>query len=243
MILPSATTPSSEKLDALRDALAATDRLVAPSNFLAETVAAFGVPAESIEQCRNGIRVERFEETELDPDRPLRVGYAGRVTERKGVHLLADAASRVEGAELRVFGAFDPESEDYHARLAELAGDDATFRGWYADRATPYREMDVLVLPSVWYENSPLVIQEAFASGVPVVTGDVGGMAELVRDGRDGLTFPVGDADALADRLGRLAGNPGLVADLREGVTEPKRLRDHAREIADLYADCVGREE
>ncbi|MFC4449629.1 glycosyltransferase family 4 protein [Halorussus aquaticus] len=226
--------------DALRDALSATDRLVAPSRFLRETFVAFGASPERVEQCRNGIRVERFEDTGFDPDSRLRVGYAGRVTERKGVHLLAAAAGEVEGADLHVFGRFDPESDDYHARLAALADGETTFHGWYADRATPYREMDVLVLPSVWYENSPLVIQEAFASGVPVVTADVGGMAELVRDGEDGLTVPVGDADGLRDALSRLARNPDLVADLREGVTEPKRLRDHAGEIADLYAECVG---
>jgi len=233
----------------LRDALSAADQLVAPSAFLRETFEAFSTPPDAIETCRNGIRAERFEDTGFDPETPLKVGYAGRITERKGVHLLADAAGHVEGLDLHVFGAFDPESDAYHDRLVELVksdegrGDDRrvadTFHGWYADRTTPYREVDVLVLPSVWYENSPLVIQEAFASGVPVVTADVGGMAELVTDGEDGLTFAVGDADALADRLRRLAENPGLVADLREGVTEPKRLRDHAREVADLYAECV----
>ncbi|NEU56564.1 glycosyltransferase family 4 protein [Halorussus sp. MSC15.2] len=229
--------------EALREALSATNRLVAPSRFLRDTFVAFGASAERVEQCRNGIRVERFEDTGFDPDSRLRIGYAGRVTERKGVHLLAAAAGEVEAADLHIFGRFDPESDDYHARLAATADEATTFHGWYADRATPYREMDVLVLPSVWYENSPLVIQEAFASGVPVVTADVGGMAELVRDGEDGLTFPVGDADGLRDALSRLARNADLVADLRDGVTEPKRLRDHAAEIADLYADCVGASE
>ena len=58
--------------------------------------------------------------------------------------------------------------------------------------------VDVLVLPSVWLENSPLVIKEAFAAGVPVVTSDLGGMAELVRRDVDGLLFEPGNADALA---------------------------------------------
>ncbi|WP_435179280.1 glycosyltransferase family 4 protein [Halorussus sp. AFM4] len=225
----------------LRDALAATDRLVAPSAFLRETFARYAPPGATVEHRRNGIRVDRFADAGFDPETPLRVGYAGRITERKGVHLLVAAAEQVESADLRVFGAFDPETEPYHARLADRAGESTAFRGWYADRPDPYREMDVLVLPSVWYENSPLVVQEAFASGVPVVTADVGGMAELVTDGEDGLTFPVGDADALADRLRRLARNPDLVADLREGVSEPTRLDDHAGALADLYADCVGR--
>lgn len=242
---------SVERRDArLREARSATDRLVAPSAFLRETFVEHGTPPEAIEQIRNGIRVERFEDSGFDPDGPLRVGYAGRITERKGVHLLVAAAREVEEVELHVFGRFEPRSDEYHARLAELArsassekraGDATTFHGWYADRPDPYREMDVLVLPSIWYENSPLVIQEAFAAGVPVVTADAGGMAELVEDGEDGLTFPVGDADALADRLALLARNPELVADLRDGVSEPERLRDHAEEIANLYDECLAR--
>ena len=235
----SAVASVSRRDDALRAALSATDRLVAPSAFLRETFIEYGTPPEKIEQCRNGIRVEQFEDTSFDPDGPLRVGYAGRITERKGVHLLVEAASKVENVDLHVFGKFDRASEEYHARLAELAGEAATFHGWYADQSEPYRLVDVFVLPSIWYENSPLVIQEAFAAGVPVVTADVGGMAELVQDGEDGLTFSVGDADALADALGRLAADPALVVDLRDGVTEPKRLRDHARELVDLYVDCT----
>lgn len=224
----------------LRRALAATDRLLAPSDFLRETFVEFGTPPDRIEQCRNGIEVDRFEDTGFDPDGPLRVGYAGRITERKGVHLPVEAVREVPDAELHVFGRFDPESDPYHARLAAAAGDRTTFHGWYADRPTPYREVDVLVLSSVWYENSPLVIQEAFASGVPAVTADAGGMAELVADGEDGLTFPIGDADALASALTRLADDPSLVADLRAGVEEPKRLADHAAEIEALYAEVRG---
>lgn len=225
----------------LRRALEATDQLVAPSDFLRETFVEFGTAPDRIERCRNGIEVGRFEDTGFDPDGPLRVGYAGRITERKGVHLLVEAIREVPDAELHVFGRFDPESNPYHARLAAAAGDRTTFRGWYADRPTPYREVDALVLPSVWYENSPLVIQEAFASGVPVVTADAGGMAELVADGEDGLTFLTGDADALAAELRRLAADPSLVADLRAGVEEPKPLADHAAEIEAVYADARGR--
>lgn len=239
----STRTSVERRENALGDALSATDRLVAPSAFLRETFVEYGRAPEDIVQRENGIRVDRFEDAGFDPDGPLRVGYAGRITERKGVHLLVDAASEVGGVDLHVFGRFDPTSEDYHARLADMAAGEATFHGRYADRATPYREMDVLVLPSVWYENNPLVILEAFASGLPVVTADVGGMAELVDDGENGLTFQVGDSAALADTLARLAADPDLVADLRDGVTEPKRLVDHAREIADLYAECVAQGE
>ncbi|MFC7157352.1 glycosyltransferase family 4 protein [Halomarina halobia] len=222
---------------ALRRALSAADRLISPSAFLRDRFVAFGVPPAHVVQRRNGILVDRFEDTGFDGP-PVRIGYAGRIAPEKGVHLLLEAFSDLDGdATLEVFGGFDPDGDDYHARLA-AAGDGVSFHGRYDDPATPYRAMDVFVLPAVWYENSPLVIQEAHASGVPVVTADVGGMAELVTDGVDGATFAVGDADALADALARLVRDPARLERLRDGVREPKRLADHADDLLALYADC-----
>ena len=66
-------------------------------------------------------------------------------------------------------------------------------------------DVDVLVVPSMWIENAPFIIREAFAAGVPVIASDLGGMAEMVRDGVDGLLFPPGDARSLAACLRRLS--------------------------------------
>lgn len=252
----------------LRRALETADRLVAPSAFLRETFVRYGFDPAHVVHCRNGIDVDRFADSGFDPSTPLAVGYAGRIAPEKGVRLLVEAFDGLDGdATLEVFGAFDPTGNAFHRRLTEAAGggarpgrtgatgsgsrpertaataDRVRFHGRYDDPARPYREMDVLVLPSVWYENSPLVVQEAFAAGVPVVTADVGGMAELVNHGEDGLTFAVEDADALRAALQRLVDDPGLVERLRDGVAEPTRLSDHAEELLGVYDDCrAGRE-
>ena len=63
------------------------------------------------------------------------------------------------------------------------------------------RQVDVVLVPSIWWENSPLVIQEALRNGVPILCSDIGGMAEKVRDGIDGMHFPMGNPVALAQRL------------------------------------------
>lgn len=230
--------PVERRRNKLSEALAATDLLISPSAFLRETFVEYGTDPDDIVIRRNGIAVKRFEDTGFAQAEPLRFGYAGRIAESKGVHLLLEAFRRVEGdVRLDVFGAFDPD-RSYHSRLARSADDRVRFHGRYDDTASPYRTMDVLVLPSLWYENSPLVIQEAFASGVPVVTGDVGGMAELVADGRDGLTFEVGNADSLAETLRTLAESPERVERLRRGVEKPKSLDEHAAEIERVYARC-----
>ena len=99
--------------------------------------------------------------------------------------------------------------------------------------------VDVLVLPSVWLENSPLVIKEAFAAGVPVVTSDLGGMAEQVRPEIDGLVFEPGNADALASQLRRLQTEPGLLERLGAGIRPPMTIEQDAAALRCLYSDLI----
>ena len=96
--------------------------------------------------------------------------------------------------------------------------------------------LDALVLPSVWLENSPLAIEEAFAGGVPVIASDLGGMAESVRHEVDGLRFPAGDADALSRCLRRLIDEPGLNSHrLRAGIREPLSIAVDAAQTLARY--------
>jgi glycosyltransferase involved in cell wall biosynthesis len=80
-----------------------------------------------------------------------------------------------------------------------------------ADIQQIYQDADIAIVPSVWYENYPLVLHEALACHVPVLTSNVGGMAEKVKDGINGFTFRVGDASHLAERIKELLNNPSLL--------------------------------
>ena len=93
----------------------------------------------------------------------------------------------------------------------------------------------MLVVPSVWYENMPLTIWEAFRNGVPVVTSDFGGMAEAVRDGQSGLLFPRGDARALAAGLGRLAADRTLLARLARGRPDVPDMGPIVDRLLEVY--------
>jgi glycosyltransferase involved in cell wall biosynthesis len=94
---------------------------------------------------------------------------------------------------------------------------------------------DVTLVPSQGYETGPLVVLESFAAGVPVVGSALGGIAELVRDGIDGLLLPTGSVAAWRDALARLASSATERARLRAGVRPARTVAQAANEMAVLY--------
>ena len=146
-------------------------------------------------------------------------------------------------AVLHIHGEFTPESDEHHARLAELAGDNVVFHGRFDNQrlAEIYSELDVLVVPSLWFENSPITIHEAHLLRTPVVASGIGGMAEYVRDGVDGLHFPVGDAGALARVLRRFVDEPGLIGELSRDFPRVKTIEENAREMEYRYRALCAR--
>src|SRR5439155_13116428 len=104
--------------------------------------------------------------------------------------------------------------------LLEQTREAVTLVGRYDHDELPrlMADTDWVVVPSLWWENSPLVIQEAFHHGRPVLCSDIGGMAEKVKDGVNGLHFKAGDAGSLARTLAHAADSPDLWGRLRSGI-------------------------
>jgi glycosyltransferase involved in cell wall biosynthesis len=94
---------------------------------------------------------------------------------------------------------------------------------------------DWVVMPSVWWENAPLVIQEAFLHRRPVIASAIGGMAEMVKDGVNGLLVPPDDPIALAAAMRRAATEPGLWRRLKAGIATPITVAQAARAHLALY--------
>ncbi len=234
---------------AARQVMRTIDLFVAPSRAIAREFEALGVPADRL-------RVSGYGMAPLAPPPRaarhgrLRLGYVGTITWHKGVHVLLDAARRLppDQYELVVFGGLDV-FPDYAAALQRQGdGLPIAWKGAFdPDRAAEaYAQIDVLVVPSIWLENSPLVIHEALMAGVPVVGARIGGIPELVDHERNGLLYNPSSADALAAALGRLVNDPALVARLVEGVGRglpAKSLAEDAREWDAIYMRVAARRE
>ncbi len=193
--------------------LALVDEFIAPSQFLAARMIEWGLPAERVRVEANVVTPRRVDA----PARrtraagPLVVGYFGQISALKGVDVLLDAAALLYEAgrrdiEFAIFGspARQPAGllDDLPARLAARLPN-VRVRGAYVPEQVDglMAGVDVVCVPSVWWENAPTVMAEARRNGVPVVCSDLGGMAEMAGEGD--LLFRVGVAADLADVIVR----------------------------------------
>jgi len=232
------------------------DAFVAPSEFLRQRYIAWGIAPERIHVIENGQADEAPLDTPPginDSTRRRRFGFFGQVNPYKGLDLLLDALTRLSPAEraglvLEINCAqLEHQTPALQARIDRLVRpliDDGcvVWRGPYRPEELRRRlaAVDWVVVPSIWWENSPLVIQEAFSAGRPVLCSDIGGMAEKVRHDVDGLHVPVADAHAWGHRLRDCAGPAGAAtwARLRAGIRRPPTHAAVARAHLGLAASA-----
>lgn len=217
-------------------------RLLVTSRFMRERLVENGVSAERMEQVSFGI--DTAWAASLVPRRlqsPLRIGFIGAIARHKGLHVLVEAFRQLgagKHARLEVYGRLDfapPYGDQVRSLAAETS--EIEFRGTF-----PHQEigrvlsgLDVLVIPSVWYENTPLVLWMALAARVPVIVSDMGGLVEIIRDGENGLVVPCGDPEALAAALDHCRRDPELLPRLARQIAPVKTIQTYADELLARY--------
>lgn len=185
------------------------DRVVTPSRFYFDKFREYGWPAEQLAYVPNFVQVDAFE-TAFEPGDYF--VYIGRLSYEKGIATLVEAASRA-GVRLVVVG--DGPLRETLRRDAESRRAPIHFTGYQSGDALRawVRNARALVLPSEWYENAPISVLEAYASGKPVVGARIGGIPELIAPEETGWLFDSGGVGELADLLARLAAaDDGIIA-------------------------------
>lgn len=218
-------------------------QFIAPCRFMRDRFVAFGIAGERIAVADYGFDAVPFQSTRRTPGGgPLRVGFLGSLMISKGPHVLLESISRLphDALSVTIYGAHTPYHGDdsYRDRLAPLvAQPNVTMHGPipHSDVSKALASLDVLVVPSIWPENSPLVIHEAFLAGVPVIASDVGGVPELVTHEINGLLFRAGDVDDLARALQRVAADRNLLQKLREGIPPVRSIETDVQELRAMY--------
>jgi glycosyltransferase involved in cell wall biosynthesis len=230
------------RLGVAREVFRTIELFVAPSHALADEFRRLGVPDTRLAVSALGFARLAVPRAPA-PDGCLRIGYVGTIARHKGVHVLVDAVQRLPRGRFTLAIHGDPGvSPDYVAAVTTRArGFPVTLPGAFepARAGEIYAGLDVLVVPSLWPENSPLVIREAFMAGVAVVAARVGGIPELIDDGRTGLLVEPGSTRALAGALSRLIDEPALLARFSAARPPIKSITDDALEWDERYRAVV----
>jgi glycosyltransferase involved in cell wall biosynthesis len=233
----------------LMDALKQADVLLSPSEFLRSIFIEQGVDPAKVLYSRLGLDTSHWITPSVSAEgasEDLRIGYIGQLSPHKGVHLLVEAFNRLRfsgrRARLRIYGGLNAfPAYTRSLRRAARGNPSIEFAGRFDNCrvAEILRETDVVVAPSIWYENSPIAIMEALTTGTPVVTANLGGMPELVQHNVNGLLFEAGNADDLVDQLQRLLDDPGLVAALAGNAHPVRMIDDEMTQIVSLYESIL----
>lgn len=217
-----------------------TDRFIAPSLFLLDTFVKKGLSREKIVLVPHGLENDGFRNMSRTKSNRVRFGFVGTISIHKGIYVLIDAFNRVRGpAELKIYGKVPPQMmPELKKRITNSA---VHIMGELdeKDKARVFSEIDVMIVPSIWYENCPLVINEAFLAKIPVLTSDIGGMNELVAHGKNGFTFPVGNSEMLAEKIEQLIENPDRIGHIASRLPPVKDMSRNAEEILSLYKSLI----
>jgi glycosyltransferase involved in cell wall biosynthesis len=229
----------------VRNASFKADRWIAPSRFLIEQYALRNFPPSRFTMLENGVSVKqirKFPRSEVK-DAVIRISYVGSLAWQKGVHILVQAVNQFskDSLTLNIYG--DPTTfPEYSTQLRMYANPENTsFKGKVPNEQVGkiYAASDLVALPSLWYENSPVVIQEAFAAKVPVIASRIGALKEKVRDGIDGILIDPGNVDIWREELKRLVDTPDIITELCSNISTPLSIEKHAKCLETLYSDSL----
>jgi glycosyltransferase involved in cell wall biosynthesis len=219
------------------------DKIIAPSQFIIDKHHEQGVfsniPAERVPL---GINVEELSNTESrgESSHGLRLLYVGQLIKSKGVDVLIDAVSQISDPELEVhILGKGPEKDSLENRAQ--SDDRIQFHGFVPEDelVRQYSASDFTVVPSRWYDNSPMVIYESFTRRTPVIGARIGGIPELIKEGVTGYCFEPDQPSELADLI---SSHGSEAHELKENLSDVDvELKNHFDKLEDIYSSLSER--
>lgn len=229
------------------------DHFIAPSKFLLQKfVEDFSIPENKITYLDYGFDLTRLKNRKRKTENNFVFGYIGTHTPEKGIDLLLKAFAETNlDVKLRIWGKERPETKELEAisnRLPDVIKANIEWMGGYRNEnivKDVFNKVDAIVVPSIWGENSPLVIHEAQQLRIPVITSNYGGMAEYVKDGINGLLFEHRNYKSLSEKLKILAQDSELYKKLiKKGYLysndgQIPSTEEHIKEVEKVYGKIM----
>lgn len=225
------------------------NKILPATFFLKERLIKYSIKQNKIEVVPYGVNIGFLPPKIPTPNfftekSPLRLGFIGTIAELKGLHVIVEALAYLgddkQKITLDIYGHFD-ENDDYHQLLkmkVSAIGSSINLKGTFThDKIGEIlRSFHFLIVPSIWFEDTPLVLCSALSAGIPVIVSKVGGMTEVVHEGINGFSFPVGDSYSLSIIILEILKNPPKLADIFKTDSFRKRsTMDYTLDIENEY--------
>ena len=212
----------------------------------------FGLPEQKLIYLDYGFHLGRLKGKERVKGDPFTFGYIGRTYQQREWTISSKPLAGFQAIPASHLGRDrGAETEGLKELASGLPGSAGKRIEWMGEYSNPeivpevFNRCDAIVVPSIWAENSPLVIHEALQAGVPVVTANYGGMSEYVRHEENGLLFTHREPDSLTIQMQRLADDPRLAEQLsKRGYLQSSDgnvpgMMEHSRAVEDLYVSVI----
>ncbi|MGN6343323.1 MAG: glycosyltransferase [Ginsengibacter sp.] len=219
------------------------DRIVVLTKWYGKVLVANGVKESELIHIAQGLPLQRSMQAQLKIGKELKIVFIGRIIEEKGLHLLLKAIRHLLPSKIGVdiYGQLNDSTycktwKDKTSGMANIAWKGVMEPATVVCSLSNY---DLLCIPSIVSEMSPLVIQEAFAARIPVMASNVYGNAEQINDGINGWLFKFNDAEDLRQKLEMLIENPNMIQEAKKYIPEVRLFSDVAKDYKKLYEEVL----
>lgn len=199
---------------------ASPEIILSPSQWLLDTYSQAGFFKNSRQlvlpnPIKNLLKIEKKASTDLH------FIYLGQINQAKGVLEMIKAFGQIKNTNIKLHVVGQGQEFGAAQKLAK-ADKRITMHGWLDHKKLfpLLSQMDVLIMPSLCYENSPTVIYESLSMGLPVLTADIGGAGELINEGQNGWKFPAGDFGVMREKIIKLCASPEMLGSMADNCRQ-----------------------
>lgn len=222
-----------------KEVLSQADLVIGVSNFVSELIRNFSKESNVKTIHIGTITAEdHFYNLEKNKDisKQVKFAFLGNFNSFKGAGVILEALEKIQNKGIKMsFSLYGRVSGEYRKVVMEHSIIKYQGEYNYSNLSVIMNEIDVLVVPPIWYDNAPQVVMEALAANVPVIGSRIGGIPDFVKHGVNGFLFEAGNSNELAEIIEYINMNPHILENLRVGKKYVKKLSYHIKEIADIY--------
>lgn len=221
------------------------DYVISITDWYEKLLIANGVDQRKIKVIKQGIPVEplSYFSTRKIHEGVFKLIFLGRINKFKGLHLLVEAIKDINplSIQLSIFGNSDDLVYESSLKIQTASNKNISWNGKLnqEDVVKTLQKHDALCLCSTFSEMSPLVIQEAFAAGIPVIASNVYGNSEQICHNYNGLLFEFNNVNDLRAQILRCINEPDLLKELTKKITPPRSFKEVGNEYFNLYKNLL----